>query len=203
MTDGPEIDPYDVAAYDRKMERRIGGARRLAERLEIRDYDRAWPTLYLEEEQRIRGALGDRVVLVEHAGSTSVPALPAKPIIDIVLEVPDTTDEQSYVSDLEDAGYTLRFREPEWFEHRLFDRPGAAVHLHVFSAGCEETERMLLFRDWLRSNEPDRDLYVRTKRELARHDWTYMQQYADAKSAVVREIMGRAEAWRAATQIRE
>ena len=196
MTDGPDIDPYDIAEYDRRMKRVIGGPRRLTGRLEIRDYDPEWPSLYLDEENRIRGALGDRVVLVSHAGSTSVPGLPAKPIIDIVLEVPDTTDEPTYAPDLEQVGYVLRVREPEWFEHRLFERPGAAVHLHVFSAGCTETERMLLFRDWLRSDEADRDLYVRTKRELAQHDWTYMQQYADAKSGVVAEIMRRAEAWR-------
>jgi GrpB-like predicted nucleotidyltransferase (UPF0157 family) len=203
VTDGPDIDPYDVAEYDRRMQGAIGGPRRLTGRLEIQDYDPEWPNLYLQEEKCIRGALGDRVVLLAHAGSTSVPGLPAKPIIDLVLEVPDSADEPSYVSDLEHAGYTLRLREPEWFEHRLFERPGAAVHLHVFSAGSTETERMLLFRDWLRSDEADRDLYLRTKRELARHRWTYMQQYADAKSGVVREIMGRAVVWREGTRNRE
>jgi hypothetical protein len=68
------------------------------------------------------------------------------------------------------------------------------INLHTFSAGCAEVDRMLVFRDWLRTNAADRELYARTKRELATRDWKYMQQYADAKTAVVREIMARAGA---------
>jgi GrpB-like predicted nucleotidyltransferase (UPF0157 family) len=123
-----------------------------------------------------------------------VPGLPAKPVIDIALEVPDSADEPAYVPDMETAGYVLRIREPEWFEHRVFKGPDTNVNLHVFSAGCEEVERMLLFRDRLRSNAADRELYARAKRELAARDWKYVQQYADAKTAVVHEIMSRAEA---------
>ena len=134
------------------------------------------------------------MVRLEHAGSTSVPGLPAKPLIDIVLEVPDSTDEVSYVPDLEAAGYVLRIREPDWFEHRLFKGPDTNVSVHTFSAGCDEVDRMLLFRDWLRENAADRELYAATKRELAARDWKYMQQYADAKTAVVLEIMARAQA---------
>ena len=96
-----------------------------------------------------------------------MPGLAAKPIIDIALEVPDSTDEPAYVSDLEAAGYVLRFREPEWFEHRFFHTPDGTVHVHVFSAGCPETDRMVRFRDWLRTDDADRELYLRTKRELA------------------------------------
>ena len=96
--------------------------------------------------------------------------------------------------DLEAAGYVLRIREPEWFEHRLFKGPDTNVNLHVFSARCDEAERMLLFRDWLRRSESDRALYAATKRALASREWKYMQQYADAKSAVVAAIMARASA---------
>ncbi len=145
---------------------------------------------------RIRAALGEKVVRLEHAGSTSVPTLPAKPIIDIVLEVQDSADEPAYVPDLEAAGYVLRIREPEWFEHRLFKGPDTNINLHVFSAGCEETDRMVLFRDWLRGYDADRELYASAKRELAARDWKYVQQYADAKTAIVSEIMSRAEAAR-------
>lgn len=130
---------------------------------------------------------------IEHVGSTSVPGLPAKPIIDIALEVPDSTDEPGYVPDMEAAGYVLRIREPEWFEHRVFKGPDTNVNLHVFSAACEEVDRMVLFRDHLRSTEADRELYARGKRELAARDWKYVQQYADAKTDVVREILARAE----------
>jgi GrpB-like predicted nucleotidyltransferase (UPF0157 family) len=150
--------------------------------------------LYERDEARIRGILGDRVIRVEHAGSTSVPGLPAKPIVDIVLEVPDSADEPTYVPDLEAAGYVLRIREPEWFEHRLFKGPDTNINLHVFTAGCAETDRMLLLRDWLRTNAADRELYAAAKRELAARDWKYVQQYADAKTDVVAGIISRAEA---------
>jgi GrpB-like predicted nucleotidyltransferase (UPF0157 family) len=136
--------------------------------------------------------LGERVVRLEHAGSTSVPGLPAKPVIDVVLEVPDSSDEAAYLQDMEAAGYVLVIREPEWFEHRVFKGPDANVNLHVFTAGSSEVERMLRFRDRLRADDADRELYARAKRELAARDWKYVQQYADAKAAVVHEIMARA-----------
>ncbi len=185
-------DPNDVAAYDALEQRRIGGPRPLTAPIELRDYDPRWPDRYAEHAARLREALGARVVRVEHVGSTSVPGLAAKPIIDIALEVPDTTDEPAYVDALEDAGYILRIREPDWFEHRFFRTDDGGVQLHVFSAGCPETDRMVRFRDWLRTSDADRALYERTKRELAARDWKYMQQYADAKTGVVEEIMTRA-----------
>jgi GrpB-like predicted nucleotidyltransferase (UPF0157 family) len=187
-------DPSDEAAYDEAMAAlTIGEPQATWQRIEIREYDPLWPSLFEREEARIRGALGARVLVLEHVGSTSVPALPAKPLIDIVLEVPDSSDEASYVSDLEAAGYRLRIREPEWFEHRLFKGPDTNVNLHTFSEGCVETERMLLFRDWLRENDADRELYATAKRELAAKEWKYVQQYADAKTAVVQEILARAQ----------
>ncbi|HSS92880.1 MAG TPA: GrpB family protein [Candidatus Dormibacteraeota bacterium] len=164
----------------------------LSAAIEIADYDRAWPGLFEREAERIRSILGTRVVRIEHGGSTSVPRLPAKPIIDIVLEVPDSSDEAAYVADMEAAGYVLRIREQDWFEHRLFKGPDTDINLHTFSAGCPEVDRMLMFRDRLRENAPDRELYVRTKRRLAARDWKYMQDYADAKTAVVEEILARA-----------
>jgi GrpB-like predicted nucleotidyltransferase (UPF0157 family) len=188
-----ERDPDDVAAYDEELARvTIGGPRPLTEPIEISEYDPRWPEWYEREEARIRSVLGERVIRIEHVGSTSVPDLPAKPIIDIVLEVANSAEEPAYVPDLVAAGYVLRIREPEWFEHRLFKGPDTEVNLHVFSAGCAEVEQMLLFRDWLRANAADRDLYARAKRELAARDWKYMQQYADAKTAVVHEIIARA-----------
>ena len=129
---------------------------------------------------------------MEHAGSTSVPGLAAKPIIDIVLVVADSADEPAYAPPLEAAGYLLKIREPDWHEHRLFKGPDTDIHLHVFSFGCPEIDRMLLFRDWLRGNAPDRDLYIQTKRALAQQEWGRGQDYADAKTAVVKEIMARA-----------
>jgi GrpB-like predicted nucleotidyltransferase (UPF0157 family) len=170
---------------------RIGELKPLAGQIELADYDPAWPALFEREARRIRGALGDRGLLVEHAGSTSVPGLAAKPIIDIVLAVADSSDEASYVPQLEAAGYVLRIREPDWYEHRVLKGPDTNVNLHVFTAGASEIDRMLGFRDWLRQNDADRELYERTKRELAAKDWKYVQDYADAKTAVVEEIVER------------
>ena len=162
--------------------------------IDLAEYDPEWPALYDREAERIGGALGAKALRIEHVGSTSVPGLAAKPLIDIVLVVADTRDEDSYVPPLEAAGYVLRIREPDWFEHRLFKGPDTNVNVHTFSAGCDEVDRMVAFRDWLRTHDEDRDLYLAAKRELAQREWKYVQNYADAKSAVVREIMARAYA---------
>ena len=160
--------------------------------IHIVDYDPEWPRLFEREAKRIQATLGNRVLLIEHVGSTSVPGLAAKPRIDILLVVADSADEQAYVPALEAAAYVLRIREPDWYEHRMLKGPDTDINLHVFSSGCPEIDRMLHFRDWLRSNASDRRLYERTKLELARLDWKYTQNYADAKTAVVEEILARA-----------
>jgi len=171
----------------------IGELVPLAMPIQIVDYDPEWPRLYEREAARVNSTLGDRVLLLEHVGSTSVPGLAAKPKIDMLLVVANSADELSYVPTMETAGYVLTIREPDWYEHRMFKGPDTDINLHVFSSGCTEIDRMLLFRDWLRSNEADRLLYERTKRELARNNWKYMQNYADAKTAVVQEILTRAQ----------
>jgi GrpB-like predicted nucleotidyltransferase (UPF0157 family) len=155
-------------------------------------YDPAWPSLFAQLEQRIHAALKDDVLLLEHVGSTSVPGLAAKPIIDMVLAVADSSDEASYVERLEQTGFKLRIREPDWYQHRMFKFSDPNANLHVFSERCEEIDRMLLFRDWLRNHAVDRLLYEEKKRELAGRIWKYTQNYADAKSEVVREILARA-----------
>ncbi len=166
---------------------------KLTGQVQIVEYDPDWPRLYRREEDRIRRVLGDRVLRVEHIGSTSVPDLPAKPIIDIALAVADSADEPAYVPALEAAGYPLVIREPDWFEHRCLKGPDTSINLHVFSLGEPEIDRCTRFRDRLRAHPDDRDLYARTKRELAARQWTYIQQYADAKTDVVREILARAQ----------
>ena len=156
------------------------------------EYDPNWPALYAREEARIRSILGDRIVAIHHTGSTSVPGLAAKPIIDITMVVPDPSDEAAYVDDLTAAGYRLVIREPEWREHRVLKGPDTNINLHVFSPNDPEIERMVGFRDWLRTHDDDRELYERRKRELAARTWKYVQNYADAKTEVVEEIVGRA-----------
>lgn len=155
-------------------------------------YDAAWPETFAVQESRIRDALGDGAVEVHHAGSTSVPGLTAKPVIDIVLVVPDAADEPAYVPALERADYRFHLREPEWHQHRLFREDTPRVNLHVYGSDCPEVVRMLAFRDWLRTDDTDRALYQETKLRLAGQEWARVQDYADAKTDVVLEIMGRA-----------
>jgi GrpB-like predicted nucleotidyltransferase (UPF0157 family) len=172
----------------------IGGRPRHDAPITLVPYDPAWPAQFATEADRIRAALGSGVILLEHTGSTSVPGLAAKPIIDITLVVPDSADEGAYVPALEAAGYQLAIREPGWFEHRLLRGSNPSVNLHTFSHGCPEVERMVVFRDWLRTHDADRELYERTKRELAAREWDYVQDYADAKGQVVETILARATA---------
>ena len=169
-----------------------GQPARLDGQVVLAEYDPRWPRLFAREQERIRAALGNRALMVEHVGSTSIPGLAAKPKIDILLAVADSADESAYVPDLEAAGYTLHIREPDWHEHRLLKGPDTDINLHVFSIGSAEIERMLRFRDHLRANTADRDLYLQTKRDLASRAWQYTQHYADAKSRVVEEIIARA-----------
>jgi GrpB-like predicted nucleotidyltransferase (UPF0157 family) len=172
----------------------VGAPTRLDGPVTLVEYDPEWPRRYDREAARIGAALGEAVLLLEHAGSTSVPGLVAKPIVDIVLGVADSADEPAYVPALAAAGYELRIREPDWEEHRLLKPADLGVNLHVFTVGSGEIDRMLLTRDWLRSDAADRELYASTKRELARREWRYVQEYADAKTAVIEGIIARASA---------
>lgn len=171
----------------------IGVLQPLSDRIQIVDYDPRWPELFRREAERIRTVLGQRALRIEHTGSTSVPGMVAKPIIDVLLVLTDSADEGAYVPDMEAAGYLLRIREPDWFEHRVFKGPDTDINLHVLSSGCPEIDRILKFRDRLRSNTADRDLYAGTKLVLAQKQWKYVQNYADAKTAVIEEILARAE----------
>jgi GrpB-like predicted nucleotidyltransferase (UPF0157 family) len=170
-------------------------AERAPAQIEIVDYNPHWPRLFELEAARIRTALGSAVGVLEHVGSTSVPGLAAKPVIDIHLVVADSAGEGGYRTSLETAGYQLIIREPEWFQHRMFQGHDPAVNLHVFSNGCDEVKRALQFRDWLRVSLDDVVLYAETKRRLAKNSWTYVQDYADGKQEVIAEIMARAQDW--------
>ena len=161
-------------------------------RVVLVDHDPTWAQEYDVLEAAIRTALGDVAAVVEHCGSTSVPGLAAKPVIDILLLVPDPADEPAYASRLDAAGFPLHVREPEWHEHRLFRRDEPRVNLHVFAVGSPEAERLLLFRDTLRRDAGERELYEATKRDLAGRTWDRVQDYADAKAEVVEGILARA-----------
>ena len=155
----------------------------------IVDYDPLWPEQFRKHEAVLSQALGSKALLIEHVGSTSVPGLAAKPIIDIVVLVEDSADEAAYLPALLAAGYVLRVREPDWHEHRMLRIPQLDVHVHVFSSGSAEVIRQLAFRDHLRSNAEDRLLYESFKRRLAKEDWPDMNAYARAKTEVIEQIL--------------
>jgi GrpB-like predicted nucleotidyltransferase (UPF0157 family) len=160
----------------------------------LADPDPGWAEQAGRLVAEIRAALGPAALVLEHVGSTSVPGLPAKPVLDLVLGVPDPGEEDAYVPALEELGCSLHLREPEWHEHRLLKRDDPAMNLHVFAAGSDEIARMVAFRDHLRRDDGDRELYLRTKLDLAARTWAYVQDYADAKADVVEDIMRRAPA---------
>lgn len=170
----------------------VGDRKPLNSTIHLALYDPEWPSLFHRLKKQILEVLGSKVLLLEHVGSTSVPGLSAKPVIDMVMAVADSSDETSYVKQLKEVGYALRIRESDWHEHRLLKSPQIQGNLHVFSAGCPEIAQMILFRDWLRNHDDDRVLYEATKRDLAARTWNYTQNYADAKSEVVQAILARA-----------
>ena len=158
----------------------------------IVEYDPYWPEKFQKHAGILSRVLGDKALAIEHVGSTAVPKLAAKPIIDIDILVEDSSDEATYLPALLQAGYVLRVREPDWHQHRMFRTPELDVHIHLFSRGCVEVTRHLAFRDRLRGCPEDRRLYESVKRKLAREDWADMNAYAAAKSEVVEEIVARA-----------
>lgn len=168
----------------------IGGM----ERREIRivDHDPAWAERFERERERIAAALGQVARRIDHIGSTAVPGLAAKAIVDIQVSVPDVEDEPSYLDALLAAGYRHRVREPG---HRMVRTPERDVHVHVCASGGEWERRHLLLRDWLRRDRTDREAYQSLKRELARRDWADMNDYADAKCPLIAAMTRRAVAW--------
>ena len=159
----------------------------------IANYDATWPERYADLQRRVEQALAATALSVEHIGSTSVPGLAAKPIIDMLLVVRSVDDEAAYVEALEQVGFILRVREPG---HRMFRTPERDVHLHVYAQGDQAVADYLDLRDWLRESESDRALYQATKMDLAQRQWSDMNYYAAAKSDVIRDVLGRAKAWR-------
>jgi GrpB-like predicted nucleotidyltransferase (UPF0157 family) len=183
----PTEPPHPRRRRDVTTAELVGGVERRD--LVIEDYSPGWPDLFDVHRERITEALGARAEAVEHIGSTSVPGLGAKPIIDVLVTVPDITAEEDYLDPLVEAGYELRVREPG---HRLVRTPARDVHIHILEATDEAAADYLLLRDRLRSDPADRALYEETKRALAARDWTDMNAYAEAKTTVIEGIKARA-----------
>lgn len=158
------------------------------------DYRDEWPARFEALACEVRRALGRRARSVEHIGSTSVPGLAAKPIIDMLLTVDDVEHEAAYVLPLSTIGFSLRVCEPG---HRMLRTSQRDVHLHIYEPDRPEVRDYLDLRDWLRGHAEDRSLYAATKQRLALRQWRDMNYYADAKTDVVLQILARARAWRA------
>ncbi len=157
----------------------------------LADYDQSWPAQFEAYQTTIRGALGMVALAIHHIGSTSVHGLAAKPVIDILVVVANSSDERCYVPDLEAAGYVLRIREPDFDEHRMLWTPEKDMHLHIWSEGSDEISRHLKFRDRLRQNAADRQLYEGVKRALVAHNLTDRNDYTQGKNAVIADIESR------------
>ena len=165
----------------------IGGPER--RKIVMADYDLNWPRIFDQHRAKIARALGEAALSILHIGSTSVPGLAAKPIIDMLLVVADSANEGSYLPALLDLGYELRVREPDFHEHRMLRTHERDVHIHVLSHACPEIERYPIFRDHLRANAEAGQRYEATKRALIQHAWTDMNEYAEAKTEVIEQIL--------------
>lgn len=172
--------------------RNVGEPPRLQGPIEIVAYDPAWPAAFRGHETRIRAALGPVALAVEHVGSTAVPGLAAKSRIDIDVVVADPRAEEHYLPALSAAGYVLKVREPDWYEHRLLHGYDPLANVHVFPPDCDEHLRHVLLRDWLRANPADRARYTAEKRRIAESNLTYMAEYAAQKSTIIIDILRRA-----------
>ena len=165
----------------------IGGRER--REIVIVDYEPSWVQRFESERERLAGALGPLALRIEHVGSTAVPGLAAKPIVDLLVVVADPEDD-SLLAPIEAVGYELRVREPA---HRMFRTRERDVHVHLWAAHDPEVGRLLRFRDRLRTSLQDRDAYAELKRELARWSWPDMNAYADAKGPLIESILSRSE----------
>ena len=167
----------------------------VVEPIEIVEPDPSWPDAFETIASRVRSALGARALLVEHVGSTSVPGLPAKPVIDVDLIVASSHVEAAWAPALESVGFVLTVREPWWHEHRMMKLAAPRAHLHVFSPDAPEPWKHRIFRDHLTRDADDRARYARVKREAASHATRgaeTMMEYNARKQAVIREIYERA-----------
>jgi GrpB-like predicted nucleotidyltransferase (UPF0157 family) len=172
--------------------------------IELAEYDPSWPVRAQETIERISAALGQRALRIEHVGSTAVPGLAAKPVIDLDLTVADPSDERHWLPQLQEAGFVLTVREPWWHEHRMLrggqraddghaeGQAGQAVNLHVFGPDSPELVKHVVFRNWLRADATDRELYAATKREAANGPSQRVMEYNARKEFVIHEIYERA-----------
>ncbi|MGL5817656.1 MAG: GrpB family protein [Phycicoccus sp.] len=192
--------PHQIASFDDDCEPPAGavpwvdgaGPSRV---VEVVDPDPAWPGQFALLAARVRAALGSRVLSLDHIGSTSVPGLAAKPVIDLDLVVADPAEEATYVPELEAAGFVLVVREAWWWGHRLLRATDPTANLHVFGPDSPAPWRDRALRDWLRVDDDDRERYAAVKHAAARAatvSGEHVMDYNARKQPVLREIAHRA-----------
>ncbi|MEU4530002.1 GrpB family protein [Micromonospora ureilytica] len=169
----------------------VGNPPRTWKSVVIEEYDSAWAQRFIVVRSSLTEALGGLIIGVEHVGSTAVPGLAAKPVIDVDLSIEDTAEESGYLPALERLGFRLVLREPWWHGHRMLVSLTEDVNLHVWPRGAPEPVRHRLFRDWLRSHPQDREVYAAAKRRLARDTAHRPRDYSLAKNTVIDEIYAR------------
>ena len=157
--------------------------------VEVVPYNEDWPRLFEEEAKKVRQFLGEKCVDVYHIGSTSVPGLAAKPVIDMMPVVKDVFQVGECRGAMEAQGYESRGICHFNFDH-LFKKevPYPACHIHVFGEGNSEIESHLRFRDYLRTHDYDRDAYAALKLSLAQKYPHDILSYCLGKSSFFREI---------------
>lgn len=188
MRTHPLWNPFDLPSIEEINAARVELEVWTPEAVEVVEPDPAWAEAYAAARDRVLTALEGRVLAIEHVGSTSVPGLWAKPVIDLDLTVEDSSDEEAWLPPLEAAGFVLRVREPEWEEHRCLRGTDPAANLHVFSPGAREPRRHLMFRNWLRSHPDDRDRYAEVKRDVAARGFSDAMLYNNAKAWFIYDL---------------
>jgi len=160
------------------------------------EYDPRWPTLYEEEKDRILAVAGDFIVAIEHIGSTAVPGLGGKPIIDILPAVRSLADAEQCIGPLEGIGYEYVQEYNDLIPERRYFHKGPedarTVHLHMVEQTSEFWERHLSFRDWLRTHPEDAQEYYRLKTELAARFGPDREGFTHAKGPFIESIVARA-----------
>ncbi len=162
----------------------------------IADYDPAWRLRFAELGGRLREALGDIATRIDHIGSTSVPGLAAKPVIDVQISVSRLEPVEPFCGPLQKLGFVYRSDNPERTKRFFREPPGhARMHIHVRRAGSFSEQFPLLFRDFLRADSHAASRYETVKRSLAARHRLDRHAYTDAKGPIVWEIVQRADEW--------
>jgi GrpB-like predicted nucleotidyltransferase (UPF0157 family) len=166
------------------------------EPIEIHPYDQAWPALFSELGGLLRLHLGLVALRIDHIGSTAVPELAAKPIIDIQISVASFEPLAAFLRPLQAGGLRYVVDNPELTKRYFREQPGGRrTHVHVRRAGSFSEQFALLFRDFLRAHDAEADGYGRHKRELARQYRQDRDAYVTAKTPKIWEIIRRADTW--------